>query len=252
MRSADSTRGVYSATVIAPAALLCPLPLAEHALDGGQGYRRIYRLRGPAGEVAIQQVHTQIRLRCGEHTLADYAGTYAEWFRFDDDGELGHLGGRPVIDVHDFDLRRDAWDAMSLRRLTRERDLRDAQGRRCARSRELRLELTKRCWLGLGELDGAHPERTTPSGAAFGYLARGPLEASRVTLRLSCCGGGQARDVPLEAAAPGGAPTHGAGRWTADEGWLAREQFTYRFALRRGSLDEDSGYVVAPLPEPSY
>lgn len=252
MRSADSARGVYSATVIAPAAQLCPHSLSDEASDTGEGYRRLYRLQGPAGEVAIQQVDTRIRLFCGDHPLADYAGTYAEWFRFDAEGELGHLGGRPVIDVHDFELRRDAWDAQSLRRLVGERDLRDGRGRRCARSRELRLELTKRCWLGLGELDAAVPARTTASGAAFGYLERGPLAASAVSLRLACCGGGEDRSVPLVSAVPGGEPAHGAGTWTVAQGWLATERFTYRFALRRGDLAPDSGYVVAPLPKPSY
>jgi hypothetical protein len=206
----------------------------------------VYDLRGQAGTHAVQRVTTRIRVFCGEHPLAEYRGSYAEYFRFAADGSLGRVGGEPVLDIHDFDLRRDGWCAMSLRRLTREFALRDARRRLCARSGGLRVECEKSCLLGPGQVEDVQPVRRTDDGGEFGFLAEGPGPC-QATLQLSCCGGGERQEVPLSSAVPAGLPASGRGRFAGQQGWAARERFTYTFALQRGDLDGATDYVEADL-----
>lgn len=233
-----------------PSALGLPQP-RPHATPPveGDSYARIYTITGPPGTYALQQVTTAIRYLCGEHAVATYAGTYTEFFRFAEDGSLGHLtDGRPFHDVHDLDLRRDGWCPQGLRKLIRSHRVRDAEGALCARAGEASLTCDKRYLLVPAEVEDVRPAWQTRDGGAFGYLAEGPGAAPAPTLTLACCRGGAPQTIPLSSPTPSAHPLAGRGRFTATCGWQARERYTYTFALQRGTLD-DAGYVEVPVPE---
>lgn len=201
-------------------------------LDKGR-YTQIYTFRGPPGATLLQQVTVEIEVERGGQVLVGYRGRYLEYFALDDEG-------RAQPDTHDLVLRRDGWDPAAVRRLLRRHGLDKGS------SSESRLRASKTFRLGLGEVEEA-PVHTAPTGAGgpFGFLAEGPASVEAGVWVSSVDGSGQ-RQLTPRSPCPFGYLPAGRGRYLSEEGWLARERFSYRFTTRTGRLEAE-GYQPARL-----
>lgn len=165
----DDVAPVRSALRIALEAAEPPaLVAASSAPLARPAYALRFGLAGPPGAVLLQRVETTVRLTRGDEPVLEYRAVEWEWF------ELAPVA-EPRTDVHDFDARRDGWAPAAVAALLR------AHGRRSPGG-PARLEVTKRFRLGPGQLEAAVPAHRTAGGGAFGLLAEGEGEPSRVVL----------------------------------------------------------------------
>lgn len=211
---------------------------APEPLDGGavaNGYRRAYRLAGPAGDCWLQLVTVHVRYRCGDTVLVDYRARYGEWFRFARDGAS-------AVDVHDFDLRRDGWSQARMLALLQ----RHGAPRTARWPGEPRLHVRKAFVLGRGIVQDEQGVEVG-DGVRFGFLPHCAGHAAAATL-LAHAGNSGTRPIAAPSPFPARVAIAGRGVFTAAHGHRTFERFDHEFACGTGTLRDRGCYRPARLP----